>query len=448
MRVRVGVLGAVALVLAGLGLAPASAGASVSSGLKITRSFPGMSIPVRAGTTSVKPAPILSDVPAAAAPGSTQAATIQVTYNGFSPQAQTAFQAAVNVWQQRINSPKIIHINANWTPLGAGVLGSAGPNAFYLLSDNNIYPAALAEALCNCEGSSPVEITANFNSTFPDWYLGIDGNPPASDYDFMTVVLHELGHGLGFLSSFFVSGANGGWGFDGTAATLRYDLGEWNQPSAGTKLTNTAVYANPSPALKTQLTDGTVFFEGPQVLAVNGARARLFAPNPYQPGSSNSHFDEATYGTGTVNALMTPALDNGEVIHEPGPLMLALFRDIGWTTNLPSNPNITIANVSKLEGASGVTTQFKFKVTLSAPAAGTVSVTFATADGTAVAPGDYTTKNGTLNIPAGATTGTIKVPVKGDAGVEPNETFFVNLSGAVGGTITDPQGQGTIRNDD
>lgn len=427
-------------------LVPAS-GAQAAPGLRLTRTLPGRAVEVRAGHTNVQ-APAVLGTPSTRGP---RTATIQVTYNGFSAAAQAAFQAAVDVWESQITSPRIIHVNANWTPLGTGVLGSAGPNAFYMLSDNNIYPAALAEALCNCEGNVATEITANFNSAFSSWYLGTDGNAPSSSYDFMTVVLHELGHGLGFLGTYYVSGTQGGWGFQGTTSTLRYDLGVWSAATGGSKLTNTALYPNPSAALKTQLTDGSVYFEGPNVLAANGgSRARIYAPNPWQGGSSGSHFDESTFPQGSANgnALMTPFLNNGEVIHVAGDMTLALFRDIGWTTSSGSTPSVAIANLAKPEGAAGVNTVFKFRVTLSAASASPVTVNFATANGTAVAPGDYTAKTASVTIPAGVTTGVVKVTVKGDSVVEPNETFVVNLTGATGATIADNQATGTIRNDD
>jgi hypothetical protein len=379
-------------------------------------------------------------------------ATIQVTYNGFSAAAQAAFQAAVDVWEAAINSPRVIHINANWTPLGSGVLGSAGPNAFYLMDDNRVYPAALAEALCNCEGNVATEITANFNSSFTSWYLPTDGNTPSNKWDFMTVVLHEIGHGLGFLSSFYVNGTQGGWGFtDGTNNyALRYDVNEWTAATGGNQLVNTSLYPNPSSALKTQLTDGSVYFGGSNVMAANGgARAKLYAPNPYQPGSSNSHFDEAAFPPGTPNgnALMTPVLNNGEVIHVAGNLTLALFRDIGWTTGGGAQPSITISNRGKLEG-TGTNTRFKFRVTLSAASASSVTVQYATANGTATAGSDYQARTGTVTFPAGITSRNITVTVVGDSNVEPNETFNVNLSSPSGATIADNQGRGTIKNDD
>jgi hypothetical protein len=77
-----------------------------------------------------------------------------------------------------------------------------------------------------------------------------------------------------------------------------------------------------------------------------------------------------------------------------------------------------------------------------------VTIAYATGNGTAAAGSDYQAKSGTLTIPAGQSTGTITVLVNGDTTPEPNETFYVNLSGATGATIADGQGVGTILNDD
>jgi len=287
----------------------------------------------------------------------TPTSDIQVTYTGFSAEAQAAFEAAVAVWETLIVSSQVIHVDAQWTPLGSGVLGSAGPTKIFLMTDDRWYPAALAEAVCACEApNTTFEIGADFNSTFSSWYLGTDGNAPSNKYDFFTVVLHELGHGLGFMSTFRVSSANGEWGFSsgGVRYPMRYDVNEWSAASGGSLLTNTSVYANPSTALKTQLTDGTVYFGGSNVVAVNGGRAALYAPSTWSSGSSNSHFDETAFPTGTQNALMTPFLANGEVIHDPGPLTLALFRDIGWQTYVPVvRPTVSL-NLPAVTNATNV----------------------------------------------------------------------------------------------
>jgi Calx-beta domain-containing protein/exosortase sorting signal-containing protein len=109
-------------------------------------------------------------------------------------------------------------------------------------------------------------------------------------------------------------------------------------------------------------------------------------------------------------------------------------------------PTMTIDDVTQLEGNAG-TTAFVFTVSISASADATVN--FATANGTANAASDYTSNAGTVTFTSGGPlTQTITILVSGDTLVEPDETFFVNLTNAVGATIADAQGVGTILNDD
>jgi hypothetical protein len=109
--------------------------------------------------------------------------------------------------------------------------------------------------------------------------------------------------------------------------------------------------------------------------------------------------------------------------------------------------NISINDPQQVEGNAGNTLVY-FNVTLSAPSTQTVTVNYVTADGTATAGSDYVPRSGTLTFLPGQTVETAIVTVKTDTTVEPDETFVVNLSGASGGTITDSQGQATIKNDD
>ena len=299
----------------------------------VLESAPGAPVEVRAGHTTSRLRPIRA-AERMVAGGAT--ANIQVTYNAAFPvAARTAFEAAVSVWESRIVSSQVIRVDATWQPMQQGVLGSAGPTFIYLQPDGYWYPAALREAMCSCNQTS-IEIEANFNSSFSGWYLETDGNPPNGKYDFLTVVLHELAHGLGFFGSFDVNlQGKGRWGFpaNGVKYPMRYDVNEWTAAANGKRLTNTSAYPNPSYVLLDQMTDGSVYFGGQNVVATLGARAELYAPSAWSGGSSNSHFDEDAFPEGTENALMTPFLSNGEVIHDPGPLTLALFRDIGWQTS-------------------------------------------------------------------------------------------------------------------
>jgi uncharacterized repeat protein (TIGR01451 family) len=127
----------------------------------------------------------------------------------------------------------------------------------------------------------------------------------------------------------------------------------------------------------------------------------------------------------------------------PGP------RNTASTLNVCGGLSLSVNDVSLNEGNAG-TTSFTFTVSLSAPAGpGGVTFDIATADGTAVAPGDYTAKSLTSQtIPAGSSTYSFTVLVNGDTTPETNETFFVNVTNVTGATVTDGQGQGTIQNDD
>lgn len=110
-------------------------------------------------------------------------------------------------------------------------------------------------------------------------------------------------------------------------------------------------------------------------------------------------------------------------------------------------PSLSINNVSISEGNTG-TTLLSFTVSLSQAFTQTVTVQYATANGSGVAGSDYTAQTGTVTIPAGQTTGTITVPVIGDTVAESNDTLFVNLSNPTNATLSDSQGVGTILNDD
>jgi parallel beta-helix repeat protein len=110
-------------------------------------------------------------------------------------------------------------------------------------------------------------------------------------------------------------------------------------------------------------------------------------------------------------------------------------------------PTLAIADTSVTEGNAG-TAPASFTVTLSAAAAQNVTVAYATANGTATAPSDYTAASGTVTFTPGQTTRSVAVSVLGDTVLEPNETFTVSLSAPSGATVADGQATGTIQNDD
>lgn len=148
---------------------------------------------------------------------------------------------------------------------------------------------------------------------------------------------------------------------------------------------------------------------------------------------------------------------NGDLLNESGETFFvnitnvanAILGDgqgVGTIVNDDALPSLSIDDVTVIEGNG--TVNANFTVSLSAPSGRNVTVNYATADGTATAPGDYTSLSGGLLFNAGTTALAVSVTVNGDSVPEADETFFVNLSGAVNASIADGQGVGTIGNDD
>lgn len=136
------------------------------------------------------------------------------------------------------------------------------------------------------------------------------------------------------------------------------------------------------------------------------------------------------------------------VVNLSAPPNVTIGDSQGVGTILDDEPRISINDVSATEGNNKQTKSFTFTISLSAAYDQAVTVGYATANGTATAGSDYQSKTGTVTFAPGETTKTITVAVTGDKQKEANETFFVNLSGATVGEITDSQGLGTILNDD
>lgn len=284
--------------------------------------------------TRVAPPEVFLRLQAGKARPTGTAASITVTYHDFTPEAQKAFQYAVDIWESQLDSPVPIYIDASWTELAAGTLGSAGSTAYYrnfsgAPRSNAWFPVALAEKINGkpLNNDTEADISARFNSKF-DWYYGLDGKTPADKYDLVTVVLHELGHGLGFVDTMDKDAQKKGSYGLGSLPSI-YDT--FVENTNGQRLTNEEIFTNPSTQLGTQLTSMALYFNSPLAVAANkNVRPRLYAPATFSGGSSVSHLDEDTYPSGTPNSLMSPQIADGESNHQPGALLLAMFYDMGW----------------------------------------------------------------------------------------------------------------------
>ncbi|MEI9919050.1 MAG: T9SS type A sorting domain-containing protein [Bacteroidota bacterium] len=286
--------------------------------------------------------------------GSARTATtnFEVDYEGFTTEAQAAFQEAVDIWASLLQSPVTIRIHARWTPLATGVLGSAGPGSyvrnFAAAPDFGAwYPIAVAEKIAGVElnASDDYDIEATFNSTQSAWHFGLTGsNPPAGKYDLVSIVLHEIGHGLGITHAYDVVNNQAVIPsyFDGTPVVYETNI----QAADGTSYVGQ--YTPPSTALKNVITSRALFYSSDLVKGANGGlKASLYAPATYVSGSSIAHLDETTYLAGNINSLMTPAIGAAERILDPGPIVKAILKDVGWiNTRLDHTPLKDTENTS------------------------------------------------------------------------------------------------------
>ena len=281
-----------------------------------------------------------------------------INFNTVPSIARPAIQAAVDIWSENFASTVPININVKWGSSSSyGVLASASAknnfSNFNGAPDKTLYYAsALANALAgrDLDPTSP-EIEISITSNAP-WYYGTDGICPARSFDLVSVILHEMGHGLGFVSGNYYEPFSG---FGRVDQPTPFDA--YAQLPDGRRLADM-----PSPSLEAgKAMTSDLFWSGENAIkANNGIKPKLYTPSIYEAGSSISHLDEATFSKSVDNAVMTPNLDSGEVFHLPGPLVLAMFEDMrqkppaGVAAGTPQPPQ----NVKALIGDKSAIVKF------------------------------------------------------------------------------------------
>ncbi|WP_344820952.1 leucine-rich repeat protein, partial [Aquimarina gracilis] len=247
---------------------------------------------------------------------------------------RNACRYAANIWERYIVSPVPIVIEIRFENLGRNTLARAGPTRNFRLTDDaypdgRIFPVALANALLERDlapNQPDIRVTVNSHwSIFYFLYYGTDGDPWPLQYDLVTIMLHEIGHGLGFTTSQNVD-QNSGLG-SRSNTPFRYD--DFLENGSGTNVTD---ISTPSNNLADFYTSNNLFIDGPNtVYRFGGRRPRIYSPSPYGGGSSIAHWDERSFPSGNSNSLMTPQTGLNEAIHKPGTITLGLFADLGWT---------------------------------------------------------------------------------------------------------------------
>lgn len=267
--------------------------------------------------------------------GSSNVGNIAVTYIGFPENAKIAFEYAVSIWEKSIYSPVTINIHANWEKLNYNTLGHGKPSLFYRNFKGTpqadiYYPIALVEKFTGKEynNEGDADISCSFNSSKP-WYFGTDGKTPVNQYDFVTAVLHEIGHGLG-IAGFFTS-ENGVSRFCNSSNTPSvYDFYIFN--SNKQRIADNQLFPCPSAELTKQLTSNSLVFSySTKDNAIDNAT--VYAPNTWTNGVSIYHLKKTDLSSGSPNELMSAHAYKGEAIHNPGANTLQVLSELGWSVN-------------------------------------------------------------------------------------------------------------------
>jgi autotransporter-associated beta strand protein len=226
--------------------------------------------------------------------------------------------AMIQIWDSGITNTtsRQIKMNLMWSD---AIGGAGGINLSEATGDGTnayTYPEKLWRQGTNAPHSGPDAFIV-FNSTVT-WNTGPSA-PTWNTLDFRSVLVHEIGHSLGFMSMY--SSTDGTWWSGG--------LSEWDKhlrdAASGGNQAKVGSSGSPSPF---NVTANPVYFDGVYANAANGGnRVKIEAPSPFSDGSSLTHLDENTF----PNALMSPVISYGNATRQPTLLEWQMMKDLGWS---------------------------------------------------------------------------------------------------------------------
>lgn len=251
-------------------------------------------------------------------------------YSASMPEeARDAILGAFTVWDQVIHSDVTIQVTLAYSDMSGSFLAQTRPSRYYrafshAVPDKVWYPVALAERIAgyelNASGDSDIEITIN---QAINWYFGSDGDPASAQYDLMSILLHEIAHGLGFLS--LAASTSDGLTFTSNGSWCVYDLMlAQNQEARIYK------WRDQFTSLLSAATGDNLWLEVPESDITHFYQ--VYAPSTFYSGVSISHWDDAD--PLSQQLLMIPYIAAGWVRHQIETQVIEILDALGWDGEL------------------------------------------------------------------------------------------------------------------
>lgn len=283
-----------------------------------------------------------------------------VFVNGSPPSAAANAIAYAAALLNTFFAPPIpIVVAVSWIDLSgiqANLLGSGGSYANCAHPDNETYPYVLIPSALysfltsapNCPGIAVpyhVSISLTSNPPFP-WYLGLSGMVPYNEIDLVTVVLHEIIHGMGMESMM-----NGDGSYGLAPYGFLYDWYLFASTNNGWPAAFTSPVSDPAITDIGVLTS-SVTFHG-NVSAGGLSSFAVHTPDPFVEGSSLSH---VAVSNSLINRLMFASLGNGQAWHHPGSAVWVAMSTMGYTMEPYTDIYQTVQSVGS--GGNGLASFF------------------------------------------------------------------------------------------
>ena len=260
--------------------------------------------------------------------------------------AQDAFDYALDIMDDIFITSVPITLDVVWEDVPGNVIGFAGSGAWranlpFHPESNKWYPEALTNHYKGSQhnGSADVDVTLDSSA---NWYFGTDGNPAWNQIDLVTVIIHEVSHGLGYAGTASSNGTPGNTTIGWLNWPNIYD--PFIEDGMGVE---TFSLPNNSQTLLNALTSDDLFFNGFYTNGSNGGTPpKIKSDAPYIQGSSYSHLADEF-----ADETMRSFIVTGDAIHSLDTLGVSIMRDMGWEVCNDNCPDeMTVSNGNELDG--------------------------------------------------------------------------------------------------